>query len=797
MQRGIIVVLMLTLLIATVVAPAQTITGTVLEQGSNEVLIGVNIISNNQGTSTDINGKYIFQLSPGLHTITYKYIGYENQIKEINVTSESNLIINIELKSSSEKLSTVVVSAGKFNQRIEETTISMEVIKPSLIENKNTTNIKSAMEQIPGLNITDGQANIRGGSGWSYGTGTRVLVLVDDMPLISGDAGQVQWNLIATENINQVEVIKGAASALYGSSALNGVVNIRTSYPKQSEIDKNPKPGFTKLNMNFGLIDFARRDELNWNGEKRRAFKGLEFLQSYKMPKLDLSIGGNLFLDDGYRQGEKTNRKRFNLNSLYKSEKIKGLSYGLNANFLFQNTASVIIWDSYDRAYIPLNGELTNTNGDTYNVDPYATFIIGNNRHTLRTRFLKVINDNSTIGDTVNNVNRSKSYYSDYQWQKDLEKINLSFTMGTTNEIIFANSKIFQGSNSRRNHALYTQFDKKIGKLNISSGARFEYFSLNSEVKHVINGDSINNFAIGRPVFRAGINYELSPSTFLRSSWGQGYRFPSMAELFVTTNASGIEIYANPELKPERGWSSEIAIKQKLKIHKWNGFIDVAAFVMKYNDMMEFTFGQWGDPITMPLYGLGFKSVNIGETQISGLELSFNGQGKINNDLKINLIGGYTYMNPVALEPDKVYTESIGQLVINGETIGPELTYNNSSSDPSILKYRYQHIAKIDIEFLYQDFLFGTSLRYNDFMRNIDKIFTDEWINQELIPGINEAREKYRNGDFIIDLRVGYNIDKNSKVSLIINNLLNEEYMSRPADMRPPRTIACQLSFKI
>ncbi len=797
MQRGIIVGLIMTLLIASVIAPAQTISGTVLEQGSNEVLIGVNIISNNQGTSTDINGKYIFQLSPGLHTITYKYIGYENQIKEINVTSESNLIINIELKSSSEKLSTVVVSAGKFNQRIEETTISMEVIKPSLIENKNTTNIKSAMEQIPGLNITDGQANIRGGSGWSYGTGTRVLVLVDDMPLISGDAGQVQWNLIATENINQVEVIKGAASALYGSSALNGVVNIRTSYPKQSEIDKNPKPGFTKLNMNFGLIDFARRDELNWNGEKRRAFKGLEFLQSYKMPKLDLSIGGNLFLDDGYRQGEKTNRKRFNLNSLYKSEKIKGLSYGLNANFLFQNTASVIIWDSYDRAYIPLNGELTNTNGDTYNVDPYATFIIGNNRHTLRTRFLKVINDNSTIGDTINNVNRSKSYYSDYQWQKDLEKINLSFTMGTTNEIIFANSKIFQGSNSRRNHALYTQFDKKIGKLNISSGARFEYFSLNSEVKHVINGDSINNFAIGRPVFRAGINYELSPSTFLRSSWGQGYRFPSMAELFVTTNASGIEIYANPELKPERGWSSEIAIKQKLKIHKWNGFIDVAAFVMKYNDMMEFTFGQWGDPITMPLYGLGFKSVNIGETQISGLELSFNGQGKINNDLKINLIGGYTYMNPVALEPDKVYTESIGQLVINGETIGPELTYNNSSSDPSILKYRYQHIAKIDLEFLYQDFLFGTSLRYNDFMRNIDKIFTDEWINQELIPGINEAREKYRNGDFIIDLRVGYNIDKNSKVSLIINNLLNEEYMSRPADMRPPRTIACQLSFKI
>jgi iron complex outermembrane receptor protein len=128
-------------------------------------------------------------------------------------------------------IETVVVSAGKFEQRIEETTVSVEVIKPTFISNKNTTNIQTAIDQVPGVNITDGQANIRGGSGWSYGAGTRVQVLVDDMPLISGDAGQAQWSLISTENINQVEIIKGASSALYGSSALNGVINIRTAYP--------------------------------------------------------------------------------------------------------------------------------------------------------------------------------------------------------------------------------------------------------------------------------------------------------------------------------------------------------------------------------------------------------------------------------------------------------------------------------------------------------------------------------------------------------------------------------------
>ena len=141
----------------------------------------------------------------------------------------------------------------------------MEVMKPSLIENKNTTNIETAIDQVPGVNITDGQANIRGGSGWSYGAGTRVLVMVDDMPLISGDAGQAQWSLIATENINQVEIIKGASSALYGSSALNGVINIRTAFPSQNDIDKNKLPGYTKVNMHMGLIDIPKRKELHWN----------------------------------------------------------------------------------------------------------------------------------------------------------------------------------------------------------------------------------------------------------------------------------------------------------------------------------------------------------------------------------------------------------------------------------------------------------------------------------------------------------------------------------------------------
>ena len=784
-------------------ANSQTVIGTIVDK-NNSPLIGVNVYSKSgKGVTTDLNGAFRLDLEEGLSKINFSYIGYETLTKEYSLEINKTKNVKIVLNEVSKKLDVVVISAGKFEQRIEETTVSMEVIKPQMIENKNTTEIQTAMEQIPGVNITDGQANIRGGSGWSYGAGSRVLVMVDDMPLISGDAGQVQWKLIATENINQVEVIKGASSVLYGSSALNGVINIRTAFPSRKDIKKNPSIGYTKINSHYGFIDFPQRSSLIWwNQYKRRVYRGLEFFHAQKLENINITLGGNVFKDQGYRKGEVTDRKRFNFSVEKKDEKIKNLIYGIKGNFLLQSTGSALIWDSYKNGYVPLDDKITTTSGDVFNIDPYVKYTIGNNRHSLNTRYLHLINDNETKGSESNDDNRSRLFYTDYQWQKRFEKINLMITSGTTNEIVYAQSKIFQGKNSRSNHSLYSQIDKKFGKLNISAGARYEYFSLDSENGHEIDGDTIYHFAEAKPVFRGGFNYQIADGTFIRSSWGQGYRFPSMAELFVTTNVSDIEIFPNPTLKSEKGWSSELGIKQAFKIGGFKSFFDIAAFIMRYDDMMEFTFGQWGEPefdengSTSNFFGLGFKSVNVGKTQISGIELSISGQGKINNLTKINFIGGYTYMNPISLKPNKSYANDF---------YGNPITYKNSSSDSTILKYRYKNVAKVDVELNRDKFSIGSSVRYNDFMSNIDYIFTTEIINNgdpnfgvdALIPGINESREKFKNGDIIFDMRIGYQIDEISKIGFVVNNLFNREYMSRPANMMPPRTFAFLINLKI
>lgn len=770
---------------------AQTISGIVIDEETYENLIGVNIITaNGKGTATDVFGKYALKLEAGAHQITFRYIGYKDVVKDITLKSGEHKTIDIKLLTASKQLSTVVVSAGKFEQNLEEITVSMDVLKPTLIENKNTTDIQTAMDQVPGVNITDGQANIRGGSGWSYGAGTRVLVMVDDMPLISGDAGQVQWRLIATENIHQIEVIKGASSALYGSSALNGVINIRTAFPTQKSISKNKLPGYTKINSHFGLIDFPKRRTLNWNGEKRRAFKGTEIFHANKIGNLDMTLGANFFNDDGYRMGEITDRKRFNFGLKYKDKKIQGLSYGANGNFLFQSTGSALIWHSLEQAYIPLDSAITTTSGDTYNIDPFITYNRGNNRHSFRTRYLKVINDNSTKGQDDGQDNSSEIFYTDYQWQKNIEKWNLRITTGTTNELVIANSDLFNGNSKRKNHSLYTQIDKKWNRLNLSFGARFEHFRLTSKEKYLINEEFINSFQASKPVLRAGANYRVAEETYLRTSWGQGYRFPSMAELFISTDFSGFRIYPNPELKPESGWSAEIGLKQGVKIGKWMGYLDIAGFIMQYDDMMEFSFSQWGNPATDPMFGLGFKSINAGKTQISGVEFSVSSSGEITKDLTINILAGYTYMNPISLSPDE-------SLFMVQDSI--PLTYSNSSSDPSVLKYRYKNIAKLDGEIVYKKYTLGASLRYNDFMQNVDKIFTEDFIGGDngMIPGINTARKQFENGDFIIDGRIAYNLNDNFRLGFIVNNILNREYMSRPADMEIPRTYAVQLSIKL
>jgi iron complex outermembrane receptor protein len=773
----------------------STINGIVTDANTGEPLIGVSIkTQSNAGTVTNSDGKYILKLMAGSYTIIFSLSGYSEKKLTITLTENETRELNISLGEANKELETVVISAGKYEQKLEDITVSMSVMKSDLIENKNTLNCETIIEQIPGVTQQDGQVSIRGGSGFAYGAGSRVLLLVDEMPLLSADANDIKWNTLPVENIEQIEVIKGASSVLFGSSALNGAINIRTAYPKDKPL--------TKINISQGIYDNPQRDSLKW-WDKNPYYTGLNFLHSRKIKNLDLIIGGAAYSDLGYRMGEEEHRGRINFNLRWRSKKINGLSYGVNGNGQCSKSGIFILWQSSSQGYIPQGGADINNPSSTLsinygtriNVDPFITYYTKKGfKHTLRTRMYYVENVNNTQQSAV-----SRLYFGEYQFYKKF-KNELNLTMGTAGFTSNVNSELF-GTHYNSNIAAYTQVDKKFGKLNISAGMRFEYFRLDStetvSTYKIIRGNDTTTFPV-QPVFRAGATYKLFEQSILRASFGQGYRYPSIAEKYVNTSVGALKIFPNENLQAETGWSAELGLKQGIKIHKWMGYLDIAGFITEYDNMMEFQFGVYNPPGTQVVFlpqshpyhfskWIGFSAVNAEKARISGIDVQLIGKGKI-SVLDVAVFCGYTYMNPITLNTDSAYRATF------------------SDPESNILKYRYKHLAKADIQLDYKGWSTGFSMRYNSGMYNIDKSFEQLTfyvqslyfnLNDAILPGLPQYRRNNKFGAAtVFDYRLSYNLNEHARVALIINNLFNKEYMGRPGDIQAPRTFAVQFALK-
>jgi iron complex outermembrane receptor protein len=113
-----------------------------------------------------------------------------------------------------------------------------------------------------------------------------------------------------------------------------------------------------------------------------------------------------------------------------------------------------------------------------------------------------------------------------------------------------------------------------------------------------------------------------------------------------------------------------------------------------------------------------------------------------------------------------------------------------------MLKYRFKHLAKADVEATWKNFSVGASFRCNSFMPNIDKTFEDGVFGTQILPGLKEYRSRDTGGSFVFDARIGYSFKNHYRVGFMVNNILNAEYSTRPGDIQPPRTFLVQLQMK-
>jgi len=174
------------------------------------------------------------------------------------------------------------------------------------------------------------------------------------------------------------------------------------------------------------------------------------------------------------------------------------------------------------------------------------------------------------------------------------------------------------------------------------------------------------------------------------------------------------------------------------------------------------------------------------------MEISVAGEGQI-GQTEIMLMGSYTFTSPFIDDINNEYNSF--SYVSGADTLSVPISYASTSIDTSgILKYRYEHLAKFDINIQRNRLNGGFSIRYNSAMKNIDKIFNEPLFEYSL--GTKTSWDRINGDNFIIDFRIGFDLTEDSKISFNIENLLNREYLQRPASLGRPRTYSLLYRIK-
>jgi iron complex outermembrane receptor protein len=275
------------------------IKGVVRDRTSKESIYGVKIISSeNQRTISDTEGK--FSLNVQNYPIWLYFASSEYYRDTVFIEKKQNHL-KVHLNSKFQELQTLVVSANKRLQELEEVSISMEVIKLDMVEDKGLVNLEQVVQQSPGVYAMDGQVSIRGGGGYAYGVGSRVLVLTNGIPLISPDLGDAKWNSIPLESMSQIEITKGASSVLYGSGALNGTISLRTREPSSD--------GSLNVKFQSGVYDNPKRESLKWWDRNPMSYE-LSIYNSKMLNQWGYTIAAEGYKNEGYKDGETESRAR-------------------------------------------------------------------------------------------------------------------------------------------------------------------------------------------------------------------------------------------------------------------------------------------------------------------------------------------------------------------------------------------------------------------------------------------------------------------------------------------------------
>lgn len=632
-----------------------TLSGLVTSAEDGAPLVGATIVIQNTtlGTSSNEIGRFVLKGVPvGKQALVVSMVGFQRKIVgNVNIESDSETRIDIQLVASPIKTDAVVVTASKHEQTLAEVPISMSIVDSRTLAHRSTIAVDDALRYVPGVNLAQSQVNIRGSSGYSRGVGSRVLLLVDGLPLLAGDTGEPIFESIPAFQIERIEVVKGAGSALYGTSALGGVINVITrDVPEDAE---------TRWRFYAKLYDNPPHPKWKWSDKPR--FMNAQYVShAQRVGELSFILAGSRLVDDSYRENDWL--RRYNGYAKLKYDISPFHSIAASSNVMWQHRGDFIWWKDFNNTLRPADSQL-NFSVTSFRINSSLLF-----KHFVSDDFyydLKAIHYHSNWHEDsleVARANESKSNVATVEIQANyvLDEGNL-LTVGAVANVDEVSSDIF-GKHGGFGGAFYAQDElQPMKNLRFTLGARYDY----QKVATLATSRQFN------PKF--GARYSLDENTSLRATVGRGFRAPSIAELFVATSVatSTVAIVPSIDLKPEHSWSYEAGGTRRISE---NVLWDFALFQSDFSDLIE--------------AGVEFDSLrnapvvrfrNVTQARVQGFESNL--QTSLFNRL-LSLDVNYTYNWPYDVREKK------------------------------ILKFRPRHIASANAVLNYADYIFGADFRY-------------------------------------------------------------------------------------
>ncbi len=576
-------------------ASAQTavINGTVRDAETGVPVEGASVQVRGTLLTTVTNAQGQFALS-GVpttpHTVRVIAIGYAaDSIPGLTLTAGETRVVAISMHRTPLDLQEIIVTASRLSERRAESPASVSVLPFSEILSRNVTFLNKALEFVPGVTFNGpDQIDIRGSTGFARGVGSRVLMLVDGHPALSADGGEINFRALPVIDLARTEVVKGAYSALYGSNALGGVVNLITT-----PVDDRPT---TAARATVAAYDVP--SGYRWNNGLLNS-QGLEVQHARQVGPVGARAYVGYQGTDGYTQNGQNHiwMTRLKLQSrptaahqwdafaLYTNEKSQefltwradSVPYEVSPEFL----------GDYARDQVFLSGATVAaiaTAKTLLKLSPFLTWNSSQNYFTANQDQHAAIKPGMTVALT-----------------RVLSPRN-SFTVGVDGAYTAVSSN-FIGSPRIVDASVFVQDEARIsGKLRGEAGLRADYHDAST---------ALSEFALSPKI---GAALQLSRAVTLRSSIGAGYRAPSAIEQFVNTFQFGFQVLPNPSLQGERAWSAEVGTSAVL----WNRLqVDAAVFGSRYYNLI-------GPAAISGVTPLAFQFQNVSNARVIGIDVGAN-----------------------------------------------------------------------------------------------------------------------------------------------------------------------------